>query len=83
MVDKLKMEDRKLDAELEEAHGNLDKMRTLLEKRIVFYNGFLKQNDLSDMDRLTLENKKEWTLSHLLIPMVKKELGERLGDLTQ
>ena len=32
----------------------------LCEKRIDLYKRYLKKDELSDMDKLTLTNKKEW-----------------------
>ena len=66
LIDKLKVEDEKLNQELKDSHGDFDKMKLVFEKRIDLYNRFLKEDDISDMDKLTLTNKKEWTMSHLL-----------------
>jgi hypothetical protein len=47
-------------------------MKTAFEKWIDHYNKFLKGNELTDrIDRLTLGNKKEWTMSHLLNLIIK------------
>jgi hypothetical protein len=57
-MNKLKVEDDKLNQELEESHGDFDKMKLVFEKRIELYNKFLKDDDLTNrLDRLTLENK--------------------------
>ena len=82
-MDKLKVEDDKLNQELEESHGDFDKMKLVFEKRIELQNRFLKGDNLSDMDKLTLTNKKEWTMSHLLNLIVEKELRDRITDLTK
>lgn len=55
LMDKLKVEDEILNVELEESHGDPDKMKVALEKRINLYKRFLKKDDLSDLDRLSLE----------------------------
>lgn len=58
LMNKLKVEDDKLNQELEESHGDFDKMKLVFEKRIELYNKFLKDDDLTNrLDRLTLENK--------------------------
>jgi hypothetical protein len=41
-------------------------MKLLFEKRIQLYKRFLKEDSLTDLDRLGLENKKEWQIAHLL-----------------
>ena len=46
----------------------------LCEKRIDLYERYLKMDELSDMEKLTLTNKKEWTMSHPLNLIVEEEL---------
>lgn len=74
MIDKLKLEDDKLNQELEDSHGDFDRMKLVFEKRIELYKRYLKEDNLSDMDKLTLTNKKEWMMSHLLNLIIEKEL---------
>ena len=84
LMNKLKVEDDKLNQELEESHGDFDKMKLVFEKRIELYKRFLKEDDFTDrIDRLTVENKKEWTMSHLLNLIIEKELSGKITDLTQ
>ena len=66
MMDRLQVEDDKLNLELEESHGDYENMRSIFEKRIDLYKCFLKEESLTELDRLRLENKREWTVSHLL-----------------
>jgi hypothetical protein len=35
------------------------------------------------MEKLTLENKKEWTMSYLLNLIIEKELRDGITDLTK
>lgn len=58
-------------------------MKLVFEKRIDLYNRFLKEAELSDMDKLTLTNKKEWTMSHLLNLIIEQELRDKIIDLTK
>jgi len=74
LIDKLKLEDDKLNQELEDSHGDFDRMKLVFEKRIELYKRYLKEDNLSDMDKLTLTNKKEWMMSHLLNLIIEKEL---------
>jgi hypothetical protein len=58
-------------------------MRLIFEKRIDLYKRFLKEESLTELDRLRLENKREWTVSHLLNLIIEKELRVRITDLTK
>lgn len=77
------MEDDKLNQELEDSHGDFDKMKLVFEKRIELQNRFLKGDNLSDMDKLTLTNKQEWTMSYLLNLIIEKELRDKIRELTK
>jgi hypothetical protein len=66
LIDILKVEEDRLDQELEDGHGEYDKMKTVFEKRIQLYKRFLQIDSLTELDILKLSNKKEWTMSHLL-----------------
>jgi hypothetical protein len=48
LKDKLKVEEENLNLELEESHGDPNKMKVSLEKKINLYIRFLKEDDLSD-----------------------------------
>jgi hypothetical protein len=79
----LKAEEDKLNQELEESHGNYEIMKVVFENRIDLYKQFLKEESPTELDRLRLENKKEWTMSHLLNLIIEQELRDRLTDLTK
>ena len=83
LIDMLEVEDEKLNVELEESHRDYEKMRLIFEKRIDLYKRFLKEESLTELDRLRLENKREWTMSHLLNLIIEKELRVRITDLTK
>jgi hypothetical protein len=57
-------------------------MKLVFEKRIELYKRYLKKDSLSDIDKLTLTNKKEW-MSRLLNLVIEQELRERITDLTK
>lgn len=57
-------------------------MKLVFEKRIELYKRFLKKDSLSDIDKLTLTNRKEW-MSRLLNLVIEQELRERITDLTK
>jgi hypothetical protein len=83
LMNKLKEEEDKLNLELEESHGNYEIMKVVFEKRIDLFNRFLKQESLTDLDRLRPENKKEWNMSHLLSLIINEETAIKIRDLTK
>ena len=83
LKDKWKVEEENLNLELEESHGDPNKMKVALEKKINLYIRFLKEDDLSDLDRLRLENKREWALCHHLILILEKENSRKITGLTK
>ncbi|MGH9963583.1 MAG: hypothetical protein ACRD5E_01985 [Nitrososphaeraceae archaeon] len=58
MIDKLKIEDDRSDLGLEDSHGDPNRMKVAHEKRINLYKRFLNQDDLSDLDRISLKIKE-------------------------
>lgn len=76
-----KAEEDKLNQELEESHGNYEIMKVIFE-RIDLFNRFLKKEGLTDLDRLMLENKLEWNMSHLLSLIINEETTTKIRDLT-
>jgi hypothetical protein len=49
LIDRLKMEEDKLDQELEDSHGEYDKMKVVFEKKIQLYGRYLnKQEDFQN-----------------------------------
>lgn len=83
LINKMKMEDEKLDPELEESHGDPNKMKVALERKINLYNRVLKESSLDDLERLRLENKREWALCHNLKIAIGKETSKKIADLTK
>ncbi|MGH9975975.1 MAG: hypothetical protein ACRD8Z_09100 [Nitrososphaeraceae archaeon] len=73
MIDKLKIEDDKLNQELEDSHGDPNRIQVALEKRINLHKRFFKQDDLSNLDRTSLKIIENGALCHLLILIIKKE----------
>jgi len=64
LVDYIGKETGKLDHELEEAHGEFDKTKASLEKKIAFYNRYENSDGLTIMYRLEAQNKKNWYMAH-------------------
>ena len=82
-MEKLKLEDDKLNQELEDSHGDFEKMKLVFEKRIDLYKQTLKEESLTELDRFRLENKKELTLNHLLNLIIEKEVHDKITSLTK
>jgi hypothetical protein len=83
LMDSLKIEEGKLDLELEESKGDYEKMKLTLERKIDLYKRFLKKDSLTELDRLRLENKKEWQMSYLLLLIIHEETTEKISNLTK
>jgi hypothetical protein len=73
IMERLQVEEDKLDQEQEDSHGGYEKMRLVFEKRIDLYKLFLKEEGLTELDRLQIENKREWTMSHLLSLIIHED----------
>lgn len=63
--------------------GQFKETKAVLEKRINLYKYYLKKEGLSELDRLRLENKKEWSMSHLLSLITHKETTTKFSVLTK
>jgi hypothetical protein len=79
----MKIEEDKLDLELEESEGDYEKMKLALEKKIDLYKRFLKKDGLTELDRLRLENKKEWQMAHLLGLIEHEDMINKISDLAK
>jgi hypothetical protein len=82
-MNKLREEEDRLNLELEESHGNYEIMKVVFEKRIDLFNRFLKKEGLTNLERLMLENKREWNMSHLLSLIINEETTTKIRDLTK
>lgn len=83
LVNELRAEEDKLDQEQEDSHGEYEKMKLVFEKRIDLYKIFLKKEGLTELDRLRLENKRQWTMSHLLSLIIHKDTTNKISSLMQ
>lgn len=82
LMDKLKEAGDRLDVEQENSFGSYEKMCTVFEKRIDLHKRFLREESLTELDRLRLESKKEWTVSHLLSLSITEETPNKISNLT-
>jgi hypothetical protein len=57
--------------------------KTVFERKIQLYRRFLKKEGLTELDRLRLENKKEWAMSHLLSLITHEETTNKFSELTK
>ena len=81
-MNKMKVEDEKLMTN-QRSQTETQVRCKQLSKRIDLYKRFLKKDTLSDIERLTVENKKEWMMSHLLNLIIEQELRGKITDLTK
>jgi hypothetical protein len=82
-MDIIRKETDKLGLELEEAHGEFDKTKAILEKKIAFYSRYENSDRLTRMDRLEVQNKKNWYMAHLLGLIEHEELINKISELTK
>jgi hypothetical protein len=59
------------------------KMKAVFEKRIQLNDRYLNEDDLTELERLTLSNSKEWQMSHLLGLIEHEDTVNKLSDLTK
>jgi hypothetical protein len=81
-MDTIRKETDKLDLELEEAHGEFAKTKAILEKKITFYSRYENGDGLTRMDRLEVQNKKNWYMAHLLGLIEHEDLINKISELT-
>ena len=82
-MDYVGKETGKLDHELEEAHGEFDKTKAILEKKIALYSRYENSDGLTRMDRLEVQNKKNWYMAHLLGLIEHEDLVNKISELTK
>jgi hypothetical protein len=59
-------------------------MKAVFEKKIQLYKRYLKkQEGLTELDRLMLSNKKEWSMLHLLSFIMHDETTNKFSELTK
>jgi hypothetical protein len=81
LMDRLKIEEDKLNQGQEDSHGEYAKMKAVFEKRFQLYLKYLTEDDLTDLDKLRLENKKEWQMAHLLELIEHEDITNKISDI--
>jgi hypothetical protein len=81
LMNALKDEEDRLDREQENTHGVYHEMEAIFEKKIQLYKRYLRKEGLTDLDRLRLENKKEWQMSHLLRLIEHEDVVSKISEL--
>ena len=82
LMDSLRKEEDKLNLKQENSNGDFEKMKAVFEKRIQLYLKYLTEDDLTELDRLRLENKKEWQMAHLLGLIEHEDMTNKISKLT-
>jgi hypothetical protein len=73
LMGRLREEEDRLDQELEDSHGEFDKMKVVFEMKIQLYGRYLnKQEGLTELDRLMLLNKNGACHTCYLLLCMKK-----------
>ena len=83
LIDSLRKEQDKLDLKQENTHGDYEKMKVVFEMKVLLYKRYLKKEGLTELDRLKLENKKEWIMSHMLGFIEHESAMNLISKLTQ
>ena len=82
-MDSIRKETDKLDQELEGTYGEFDKTKAVLEKKITLYGRYENSDRLTKMDRLEVQNKKNWYMAHLLGLIEHEDFTNKLSELTE
>jgi len=82
-MERFQLEQDRLDKEQEESHEEYEKMKAVFEKKIQLYNQYLTQDDLTDVGRLMLSNRREWAMSHMLSLIIDEETTNKLSELAK
>jgi hypothetical protein len=72
-----------LDLEQENSNGDYEKMKAVFQKRIQLYNRYLNEDNLTELERLMISNKREWQMTHLLGLIEHEDMTNKLSDLTK
>jgi hypothetical protein len=83
LMDSIRKETDQLDQQLEGTHGEFDKTKAVLEKKIALYSRYEKSDRLTKMDRLEVQNKKNWYMAHLLGLIEHEDFTNKLIELTE
>ncbi len=83
LMDSIRKETDKMDQQLEGIHGEFDKTKAVLEKKIALYSRYENSDRLTKMDRLEVQNKKNWYMAHLLGLIEHEDFTNKLGELTE
>lgn len=79
---KLQAAEDRLNQELENVHGEYEQTKAILEKKIQLYNRYQKEDDITEVERLMISNKREWQMAHLLGLIEHEESLNKFSDLT-
>jgi hypothetical protein len=64
LMKRLRAGEDKQNLEQENSDGDYGKMKSVFEKRIQLYLKYLTEDDLTELERLMISNKKEWQMAH-------------------
>lgn len=82
-MDIIRKETDKLDQKLEGAHGEFNKTKAVLEKKRALYSRYENSEGLTKMDRLEVQNEKNWYMAHLLGLIEHEDIINKISELTE
>jgi hypothetical protein len=79
----LRAKEDQLNIEQENSNGDYEKMKIVLQKRIQLYLRYLQEDDLTELERLMLSNKRERQMTHLLGLIEHEDMTNKLSEPTK
>jgi hypothetical protein len=79
----LRAKEDELTLEQENSNSEYQKIKAVFEKRIKLYLRYLSEDNLTELERLMLSNKREWQMAHLLGLIESEDMINKISDLTQ
>lgn len=79
----LRAKEDELNLEQENSNGEYQKIKAVFEKRIKLYLRYLSEDNLTELERLMLSNKREWQMSHLLGLIEHEENTNKFSEITK
>jgi hypothetical protein len=83
LMKRLRAGEDKLNLEQENSDGDYGRMKSIFEKRIQLYLKYLTEDDLTELERLMISNKKERQMVHLLGLIEHEDIINKLSELTE
>ncbi|MGH9983140.1 MAG: hypothetical protein ACRD8W_04195 [Nitrososphaeraceae archaeon] len=83
LMKRLQAAEDRLNLELENAHGEFGNTKAVLQKRIDLYGRYEMEDDITELERLMLSNKREWNMAHLLGLIEHEDMINKISELAK